>query len=97
MSHDRPDESLGNPPSIEQRLIVGVPALVTLLYLAEVALAVSGKSPEFSLTLWLNQSLDLLASIFADVFAALLLVAMLWGLRSVALRLGGAILRTRRR
>ena len=97
MSHDRPDESVDTPPSIEQRLLVGVPAMLTVGCLAEVALAVSGKSPEFSLTRWLGDSLDLLASIFAGVFAVLCLVAMLWGLRSVALGLGGAIVRAHRR
>ncbi|OOG42310.1 hypothetical protein B0E52_09915 [Rhodanobacter sp. C06] len=98
MSHDRPSEIEGNKPAVEQCLLIGAPVLAGLLLLcAQVGWAVAGKAPEFSPTQWVSHSIALAASISLGVFAVLAVVAVLWGLGSLAVMLGGAIIGSYRR
>lgn len=98
MSHDRPAEIEGNKPTVEQRLLIGAPILAVLLALfAEFGWAVAGKPPALSPTRWLSHSIALFASISLGVFAVLVVAAMLWGLGSLAVMLGGAVIRSYRR
>lgn len=98
MSHDQEAGSLDQKPSTEECLLVGVPALAAILFLlAELAWMIAGKPPELSPTRWLGDALALAASIVVVVFVVLLIAAMLWGLRSLSLRLGSILLRSCRR
>jgi len=98
MSHDRPSEIEGNKPTVEERLLIGTPVLTALLLLcAQVGWDVAGKAPEFSPSRWLSHSIAISASISLGVFAVLIVIAVLWGLGSIALMLGGAIIGPYRR
>lgn len=98
MSHDRPSEIEGNKPTVEQRLLIGAPILTLLLALfAEFGWAVAGKPPALSPTLWLSHSIALFASISLGVYAVLIVMAVLWGLGSMAVMLGGAVIGSYRR
>jgi len=93
MSQIQPSEVENDKPSLEQRLLIGIPVLVALLFLVtEVGWAVAGYPFALLTTRWLARSVALFASIFLAVFFILLAGAMLWGLGCLASMLGGVLI-----